>query len=176
MAAVSDIQLLSQCAEFTLSHSSSVREKILNELQTNASTPLIMGLRLIRLQGVVLSIGMFSLLESLLQTHVGWSQPFDHLVKYLRDHEEGALADSFNDYWLAINVLKHGSGRSYDQLLAKSANLEFKVKSEGEPFFYEGDVSEVDVLIDVDETFVRRCAGLIEEVSSVIRSNEQVWI
>ena len=86
------------------------------------------------------------------------------------------MADSFNDYRLAINVLKHGSGRSYGQLLAKSANLEFNVKPEGEPFFYEGDVSEVDVLIDVDERFVRRCAGLIEEVSSVIRSNEQVWI
>jgi hypothetical protein len=135
-----------------------------------------MGLRLIRLQGAVLSIGMFSLFESLLQTHMGWPQPFDQLPKYLKDHKEDALANVFGDYQLAVNVLKHGRGRSYDQLLAKSANLEFKIKPEGGPFFHEGDVSEVDILIDVDDRFVRGCAALIERVSSVLRSNEQVWV
>src|SRR5262249_48278658 len=83
MGAVSDIQLLSRCAEFTLSHSECVEKKILTELQTSAATPLVMGLRLIRLQSVVLTIGMFSLFESLLQTHMAWQQPFAELRKYL---------------------------------------------------------------------------------------------
>src|SRR4051794_13830366 len=79
------------------------------------------------------------------------------------------LAETFSDYQSAINVLKHGTGRSYRQILAKASKLEFKVKPEGEPFFYEGDVSEVSVLIDVDEQFVRRCAELIQQVSSIMR-------
>jgi hypothetical protein len=31
-------------------------------------------------------------------------------------------------------------------------------------------VSEVSVLIDVDDQFVRRCAALIQEVSVILRS------
>ena len=135
-----------------------------------------MGLRLIRLQGAVLAIGMFALYEFLLQTHMGWPQPFDQLFKYLEDHKEDALAEAFNDYRLAINVLKHGKGRSYDQLMAKSTKLEFRIRARDDPFFDEGDVSEIGILIDADDRFVRRCARVIEEASSVIRSNEQIWI
>jgi hypothetical protein len=174
--AVSDITLLSQCAEFTLSHSLKVQEEILKELETKAATSLVMGLRLIRLQGAILSIGMFALFESLLQTHLGWSQPFDRLLKYLRDHKKDELADTFDDYRLAINVVKHGKGRSYDELLSRGRQLEFEAKPQNEPFFHEGDVSEVSTLINVDERFVRRCAALIEDVTAVIRSNEQFWI
>jgi hypothetical protein len=86
------------------------------------------------------------------------------------------LAEKFNDYRLAINVLKHGRGRNYQQLLAKSSQLEFKIKPDGEPFFFEGDVSEVDVLIDAGDTFVKRCAALIQDASAIIRSKEQRWI
>ena len=73
------------------------------------------------------------------------------------------LAETFTDYQLAINVLKHGQGR-------RSSQLEFKIKPEGELYFFEGAVSEVSVSIDVDEQFVRRCAALIREASSVIAS------
>jgi hypothetical protein len=77
---------------------------------------------------------------------------------------------------LAINVLKHGRGRSYEHLLSKSAELEFKVKRPGESVFDEDEVSEVDTFIDVDDQFVRRCAALIQEITSFIRSKENVWI
>lgn len=93
------------------------------------------------------------------------------LKDYLKQSGNVELAETFNDYQLAINVLKHGKGRSYRQLLAKSSELEFKVKREGDNFFFEGDVSEVSVLIDVDDQFVRRCATLIQEASSIISSN-----
>jgi hypothetical protein len=173
MGAVSDVELLPGCAEFTLSHSRAVEGKIIEELQTSAATRLIMGLRTIRLQRAILAIGMFSLFEALLQSHMGWRKPFDRLVTYLEGSEERALARSFNQYRLAINVLKHGEGLSYDQLLAVSSKLEFKIRPKGEPFLSEGDVSEVGVLVYADEAFVQRCAALIAQASAIIREGTE---
>jgi hypothetical protein len=126
---------------------------------------------MLRLQRAILVTGMFSLFESLLQSEMGWAEPWDRLKEYLKKSGKIALAETLNDYQLAINVLKHGQGRSYQQLLQKSSKLEFKVKPEGEPFFFEGDVSEVGVLIDVDEQFVRRCAALIQQANHALPDN-----
>jgi len=67
------------CADFTLSHSASVQEDILRELQTSARTPLVTGLRMLTLQRAILATGMFSLFEGLLQSNMGWEIPFDRL-------------------------------------------------------------------------------------------------
>jgi hypothetical protein len=166
-----DTDLLPLCAEFTLSHSQSVQDRVHEELQPSARTPLVTALRMLRLQRAILVTGMFSLFESLLQSEMGWTEPFDRLKEHLIQSGNTELVEAFNDYQLAINVLKHGNGRGYRQLLAKSPKLEFKVKPKGEALFFEGDVSEVSVLIDVNEQFVRRCAVLIQEVSAIIRSN-----
>jgi hypothetical protein len=118
---------------------------------------------------------MFSIFESLLQDCMQWTEPFDSLNVYLRKHQRDTLAQTVGDYKLAINVLKHGRGASYEGLLARGAELEFNVKPKGDYFFFEGDVSEVvGVLVDVDDRFVRRCAALIEEASALIRSEEQL--
>ena len=53
----------------------------------------------------------------------------------------------------------------YDDLVAKANALPFRVKLPDEHFLNEGDVSEVQTLIDVDDAFVRRCAAVIREVS-----------
>jgi hypothetical protein len=139
-------------------------------VQTSARTPVVKALQMLRLQRAIFVTGMFSLFESMLQSETGWGQPFTRLKEYLNQSGYTELAETFSDYQSAINVLKHGIGRSYRQLLAKASKLEFKVKAEGEPFFYEGDVSEVSVLIDVNEQFVRQCAVLIQKISAIIRS------
>jgi hypothetical protein len=172
----SNIVLLSQCAHFTLSHANEVEKEIIEELQTSAATPLIASLRVIRLQRAVLAIGMFSLFESLLQDHMKWSKPFEELGKFLCEHLEQALARIFENYVLAINVLKHGEGRSYRELLNRLSELDFSVKPKDQAFFSEGDVSEVNVLVDANEAFVRRCASLIEQVAAVLRKNGNPWI
>ena len=82
---------------------------------------------------------------------------------------EAVLKDRFSDLQLAINVLKHGRGRSYDALVAKAGALRFRVKLPGEVFFCDGDVSEVSTLIEVDDSFVLSCAEVIREVSEAIR-------
>jgi hypothetical protein len=73
----SDVDLLSLCTEFTLSHSQRVHDRVIKELQTSARTPLVTTLRMLRLQSSILAIGMFSLFESLLLRRLHWAKPFD---------------------------------------------------------------------------------------------------
>ena len=172
--AETDLQLLTRCADLTLQHTHSVAEQVMKALETSGATRLVMALRICRLQRAVLAIGMFSLLESLLKSGMNWEKPFSELGKYLKAHGEIALAEKVNEYYLAINTLKHGRGPSHAALLTKS-DLEFTVRNEGD-FFFEGDVSEVNVLVDADDQFVRRCAELVAEVASAIQAKDGVWL
>lgn len=81
---------------------------------------------------------------------------------------ENDLNSRFVTFVHAINVLKHGRGRSYDALVAADNDLPFRIKRPGEDFFSEGDVSEVATLIEVDDQFVRDCAAVIAQVAIVI--------
>ena len=174
--AQSDLQLLTHCANFTLQHTSEAESKIIEELQTSGATRLVMGLRMLRLQRAILVIGMFSLFEALLQSNLRWSKPFEELDARLRRYGRDQLATAVTDYKLAINVLKHGEGRSHAELLVRRSALDFRVRDPDDPFFQEGDVSEVDILVDVDDQFVLRCAELIEEASAVLRAHEDAWL
>jgi hypothetical protein len=165
------IELLAGCAEFTLGHSEKVNEFVKAELETSSRTPLVNVARLIRLQAAVLSVGMFSMFEATLQDQMGWEkETFEKLNRHLNQNENVELARTFDNYRLAINVLKHGRGRSYSQLLERRRELEFRIKGPDGRFFFEGDVSEVNILVDADDTFVRRCAALIEEVAALIKN------
>jgi len=115
---------------------------------------------------------MFSLLESFLQDQMKWKkEPFKKLKAFLKkEHDESELSKTFDNYQHAINVLKHGLGSSYDRLFERKPELDFSIKSKGK-FFFEGDVSEVGVLIDVDDTFIKNCAELIQKVASIITKN-----
>ena len=170
--AVPDILLLCRCAEFTLSCTRETENRISNALQTSAATSLIMGLRVCRFQRAVVAIGMFSLFESLLQDRMCWDAPFRELPYHLKTLSKTELAQVFEDYKDAINVLKHGKGPSYERLLERTTQLEFRVKLLGTHFFEEGDVSEVQTLIDVNEHFVMRCAEIIEEIALLLRLQE----
>lgn len=174
--AASDIQLLSHCANFTLAHTHQAEERIIEELQTSGATRLVESLRMLRLQRAVLAIGMFSLFESLLQDSMSWNKPFDDLQAFLKKQQEDALARNIENYFLAINVLKHGEGRSYDTLLQRIDELDFTVKAKEQPFFDEGDVSEVSVLVDANDVFVKRCAELIQEAARILREKAGAWI
>ncbi len=83
-----DIQLLSRCADFTLSRTREAEDAVIAELETRAATSLVMALRVFRLQRAVLAVGMFSLFESLLQHGMGWREPFATLPSFLKEHAE----------------------------------------------------------------------------------------
>lgn len=168
--ALTDIELFAACVGFTLQHTHEAERQTFKELETSGATRLVNALRVFRLQRAVLAVGMFSMFEALLQSKLKWAQPFIQLDDYLRTHDQRELAAAIVDYRLAVNVLKHGEGRSHQELLARADRLEFRVRADGDHFCEEGDVSDVGILVDVDDQFVRRCAELIEQASEAIRS------
>jgi hypothetical protein len=141
---------------------------IIEELQTRASNSLVDGLRTNTMERTIIAVGTIGVFEALLQRCRNWPDAFPELDKELRRNGRDDLADRFRDYRDAINVLKHGEGRSYEQLLARKNQLPFTVKDKGQAFFDEGDVSEITRLVDVDSIFITRCIDLIDEIKDAI--------
>lgn len=154
---------------FTLSALEELNSKIMNSLETGASTASVKGLQMIQLQKTILAIGLFSLFESILQNRLNCRNGFEEAKKVLLKKGKVDLHARFQDFICAINVLKHGLGRSYDALVVKSETLPFRIKLPNEIFFLEGDVSEISTLIKVDDNFVLNCAELIEQISKDVR-------
>jgi len=154
---------------FTLNALNDAYSKVIELLQTSGSTILVKNLQMLQLQKVILATGMFSLFESILQQGLSCNNGYEEAKKILILKKNIELHDRFNDFICAINVLKHGKGRSYDALVAKSKSLPFRIKLPNEYFFYEGNVSEVSTLIEVDDKFVLDCAEIIELVTKVIK-------
>ena len=165
--------LIYRSTAFTLGALEDTNLKIIEELQTSGSTILVKNLQMIQLQKAIFAIGMFSMFDAILQDKLSCRNGFEGAKKILKEKQKTELHDRFDDFIYAINVLKHGQGRSYDTLLSKSELLPFRIKLRGENFFEEGDVSEINTLIEVDDNFVLDCANLIDKVSSKI--DEEIY-
>lgn len=161
-------ELVDHCAAFTLEALRQVNENVIEALQTSARTPLVKALQMVQLQKAISAVGMFSIFEAMLQDGLECRDGFREAQKILEGAGETALKERFVVLQLAINVLKHGRGRSYDALVANADRLPFRVKQPGEPFFFEGDVSEVATLIEVDDAFILSCAEVIRHVSETV--------
>lgn len=160
--------LIYRSTAFTLSALEETNLKIIEALQTSGSTILVKNLQMIQLQKAIFAIGMFSMFDAILQDQLSCKNGFEGAKKILKEKQNFELHDSFDEFICAINVLKHGQGRSYEALLSKSELLPFRIKLRGENFFEEGDVSEIHTLIEVDDNFVLNCADLIDKVSREI--------
>jgi len=162
-------ELVDRCATFTLETLKEANERTIEALQTSSATSLVKALQMIQLQKVILAVGMFSIFEANLQDALSCTNGFDEAKKILTNEGKLDTKERFDDICLAINVLKHGRGRSYDALVAKAKTLPFRIKLPDEFFFFEGDVSEVSTLVEVDDKFVQYCGNVISDVSEVIR-------
>ena len=162
-------ELAGRCATFTLKTLSEANEQTIEALQTSGSTSLVKTLQMIQLQKTILAVGMFSIFEANLQDSLSCRDGFAEAKKILDIEKEIDIKARFDVLFLAINVLKHGRGRSYDALVGKAEALPFRIKRPNESLFFEGDVSEVSTLIEVDDAFVQRCGDVISDVSEVIR-------
>jgi hypothetical protein len=162
-------ELVDRCATFTLETLRTANDLTIEALQTSGATSLVKTLQMIQLQKAIFAVGMFSIFEASLQEGLSCSNGFGEAKKILDDEGELDLKERFDDLFLAVNVLKHGRGRSYDALVAKAEALPFKIKLPEESFFFEGDVSEVSTLVVVDDSFVQCCGDVISDVSGVIR-------
>ena len=162
-------ELIYRCTSFSLSSLNKVNNEIIQELKSSAATNLVKNLQMINLHKVVLAVGMFSIFEAHLQNNLNCTDGFVEAKKILNQVGENDINECFNDLILAVNVLKHGKGRSYDALVEREKQLPFRVKLPDDSFFYEGDVSEISTLIEVDDAFVELCSKIIEDVSNVVR-------
>ena len=160
--------LIEHGMEFSLTALSEAYERVAKELETSGATRLVKGLQMMRLQLAVLAVGMFSIFEADLQDSLECANGFTEAAARLDAMGEHALRERFLDFQLAINVLKHGRGRSYDSLIGRASLLPFRVRLPDEHFFHEGDVSEVAILVDVDYAFLRSCAAVISEVTTAV--------
>lgn len=158
--------------EFTLNALDKTNTQIIEELQTTASTTLVRNLQMIQLQKAIFAIGIFSMFDSILQDQLTCQNGFEEAKRILKEKGKIELQNRFEKFILAINVLKHGQGRSYDTLVLNAHSLPFKIKLPGQNFIEEGDVSEVNTLIEVDNKFVLNCAKLIEKVSNEIKAEK----
>lgn len=161
-------ELVDRSTSFTLGALKVAEDRVVEALQTSGATHLVKTLQMIQLQKAIMAVGMFSIFESIVQDGLDCSNRFVEVRKILEREGEDNLMNRFSHFMDAINVLKHGRGRSYDALLAEGDNLPFRIKHPGENFFFEGDVSEITTLIEVDDQFVLGCAEVIREVSSVV--------
>ncbi len=162
-------ELVDRCATFTLETLREANERTIEALETSGATSLVKTRQMIKLQKAILAVGMFSIFEANLQDGLGCTNGFAEAKKILDDKGELNAKERFDDLYLAINVLKHGRGRSYDALVAKAKTLPFRIKLPDESFFFEGDISEVSTLVEVDDAFVQHCGNVISDVSEVIR-------
>lgn len=162
--------LVQHSAAFTLNALESAQATTIEELQNSAETPLVKTLQMVSMQKAISSVGMFSMFDAILQRKLGCDNGFKKAEEILEQKGELKLKERFKEFQCAINVLKHGKGRSYDALVKKAGSLPFKVKLPGEVFFNEGDIGEVSTLVMADDTFVLKCAEVIHEVSLVIKS------
>jgi hypothetical protein len=164
------IELLEMSTSFTLNAMHQTAETTLKALENSGSTALVKATQMLSFQRVVMAVGMFSFFEAILQDRLDCKSGFEEARRILDQHAQGDLKAQFADYHNAINVLKHGRGRSYELLCHRATELPFRIKGPEEQLFNEGDVSEISTLIQVDDQFIEGCAGTIVSVARAIQN------
>lgn len=162
-------ELIEDCTTFTLTGLKEIEDKAIFALQTFGASSSIKALQLISLEKAILAVGIFSIFEGILQDHLKCKNGFAQTKNILKQKEEWDLLSRFINLELAINALKHGRGKSYNALLVeneKSNNA--KIKQSDNHFLNEGDISEVNTLIEVDDNFIYRCVETIKLISEKI--------
>ena len=162
-------ELIQTGAEFSLNALNEAYGRVVAALEESSGTPLVRSLQMLQLQKAVLAVGMFSMFDASLKDGLGAEDGFKEATARLEAIGEVQLGEAFADLVRAINVLKHGHGRSYNALVAKADFLPFRIKRPDEGFFFEGDVSEVATLVEVNDDFVRLCAKTIQQVSAALK-------
>lgn len=162
-------ELIQYCTAFSLEAVSEAQLRVARALEFSSATSLIKSLQMVQLQRVISAVGMFSIFDAELQARMHAPDGFRAAEDALCGSGELELLQQFRDLQLAVNVLKHGRGRSYETLVARAESLPFRIKMPDGAYFSEGDVGEIGVLIDVDNEFVLACADMIRAVSKALQ-------
>ncbi|WP_336195012.1 hypothetical protein [Hafnia paralvei] len=161
-------ELIERSTSFTLYSLEQAESEVIEKLQTSSATVHIKQLQMLQLQRPIFAVGMFSIFEAHLQNGLSCQNGFKELRTILDAAGKHELKERFDNYYLAINALKHGDGASYRQLITKIHDLEFDVETPHTSVYEEGDVSAIRSLIKADDAFILGCAELIREISEII--------
>lgn len=161
--------LAARCAAMTVNTTEEAKQRALALLQESSSTVLVKGLQAVELQRAMTAVGLVSMFEAALQGALGVENGFGSARAVLQEGGHAKLEENFADLLRAVNVLKHGAGRSHSELLARRDELPFKVRAEGE-FFEEGDISGLDFLVRADDEFFNYCAAVVDEVATKVQA------
>ena len=165
-------ELIERCTSFTLHNLAEVQNMTLKALENSASTIHIKNLQMINLQKTFFIVGVFSFYESILQDRLNCRNGFEEAKRILKKNDENLLLEKFTELFSIINVLKHGKGRSYENLIHKnSRKIEIRIKEPEEMFFEEGNVDEISSLIEVNDDLISQAISIINEVSSIIEND-----
>lgn len=162
-------ELIEKCSSFTLASLNKIENKAIRTLQTNGSTSAVKSLQMINMEKTIFVVGMFSIFEAELQCRLGCTNGFSEAKAIIKQDNNLSLLKRFVDLELAINVLKHGTGRSYKAITTvQGQTLTSKIKKHQEDLFQEGDVSEISTLIEVNDELIANCVGVIKETCECI--------
>lgn len=160
--------LIEACVAFMTSRIEDTEAEIIRLMQDEPSSAHLKNLQALRLQYAVTAVGIFSLFEAELQAQLEVEDGFRALRRMLDEHGKDELLLKFDLFKQAVNVLKHGVGRSYEALRAYAGELPFRIRQSDQDFFGEGDCTEISTLILADGEFVRNCAELVLRISDFI--------
>lgn len=163
-------ELIDRCTSFTLSNLEFIQNKTFEALKESSATIHIKNLQMINLQKTFFVVGVFSFYESLLQDRLNCDNGFQEVRNIFKANSEDILLSKFKELQNIINTLKHGKGRSYQNLIEDSnRHFNIKVKQPNEFFFEEGNVDEITALIEVNDEFIVQAIEVINEVTSTIK-------
>ena len=148
MGAIDGVPLLLTAAEVIVRNAEERFSETCKLLEDGAQTTFVNNLRVVTVEIEVAAVGILSLFEARMQHHLPDGSFFTKLRERLATDGQLDLANKLHQYYLAVNVLKHGRGTSYNRL-RKIPNLSFVVKGPEDAFFDEGDISEPGGLVDV---------------------------
>ncbi len=158
---LSGVELLLDAADHALRRAEAQEAFGIERLQDSSANRYINMLRRSGAERAMIAVGVFSIFEARAQDLTNWNRTLEKLQRELQNAKQEDLAERLWLFGLAINVLKHGEGRSHQALLQARERLPFAVRQSDELFAEEGDVAEPEDLILADEKFVRECCDVI---------------
>lgn len=161
-------ELATRCAALTQSLIEEKRADVTAALKVGGSTSLVKSLQAIELQGSIFAVGMVAMFDAALQDALECKDGFKEALVIISEAGDEELFARFRNVQLAVNVLKHGRGRSHNELLDLRDELPFRVRKEDE-FFQEGDASELGTLVKVDNAFMHYCSETIDLVAALVK-------
>ena len=164
-----EVEMLVASGRATAHQIGNVLDEIHKELETSGATRLLTAIDVCNTQIAASVVGIFSLYESRLQSAHGWGKPFDEVQRLLMTSGTSNHAEEFENFRLAVNVLKHGKGASHAKLLARADRLPFKVQITFGDLHKEGDVCAPSDFILVSVEFLKLCCDAIENSWATVK-------